>query len=352
MQEFDLLFKNFYFWLAGQYSHQSGGFYYAASSRNLERFKPDIESTAQALDILDRSDLIINMPKSMKKKLVRFFLLREDERGYFIDPQNEMQRVDRMVARALGFSLRSLRMLGFEPLVPPPGSEDQALLPSHLHSLDNFIPWLDARPWKEDAWMASDNISSTGIYFSCMKAEIKNELLDYLWDYLERKQNPETGVWGEGRPYLRLSGAFKLALFYNRFKKSMPRGETIFRFILNCIRTDISEDMCWTRNVMDLLRVLRPDLPERGRKEKEEIVEITYSNLARYLKPDGGFSRHVNQSLKMPNNVELGQGLAEGDMNAGTQALRIRSLCLDFLDLPDKPMKDYTKNFYEICQIH
>ena len=45
-------------WLAGLYDRESGGFYYAESSRDNPQFEPDIESLVQAILLLDRMGLI------------------------------------------------------------------------------------------------------------------------------------------------------------------------------------------------------------------------------------------------------------------------------------------------------
>jgi hypothetical protein len=41
----------------------SGGFYYARSSSADRKFSPDIESTAQALNIIIRNNLLKDMPE-------------------------------------------------------------------------------------------------------------------------------------------------------------------------------------------------------------------------------------------------------------------------------------------------
>lgn len=346
IKDFDPLYKHYYHWLAGQYDPDSGGFYYAKSAINDSHFKPDIESTAQALNILERSDLIDTMPDDMKAQIIDFFRSRQTKTGYFYDPHNAMKSVDRMVARAISYSRNALARLGSSPLYPLPGRDGMNTLPDHMQSIDKLQKWLDDRPW-DYAWMACDNISAAGIYIECLPKEKKQQYLDHILHYLYENQNPETGMWGEGRPYIRLSGAFKLALFYRRFNIVMPRVQKIYNFILETLREDTSEDMCWTRNAMDLLMVIRPNLPVVSDEDILEILTITYTNLTKYMKPDGGFSRHVESSLKIPNNVPLGKGLVEGDMNAGTQALRIRSLCYELAGLIEKPMMQLTDGFYE-----
>lgn len=346
LEQFDHLYKGFYTWLAGQYDPEYGGFYYARSSKGDPRFQPDIESTAQAINILEASDLLKTMPETMRHKLIVFFQSRQVPEGYFFDPHNNMRKVDRMVGRAVNYSSNCLRRLGAKPIYPLPGTKGMATLPDYLKSVDGFRKWLDERPW-DYAWMAGDNIQAAGIFIRQLPEGERTVLLNLVWDYLETHQDPVTGMWGGGRPYIRLSGAFKLALFYDMFHKEIPRADRIYQSVLKTLREDVSEDMCWTRNPMDLLRVLHYQLGSYPEKDLTEVIEITYRNLKQYLKPDGGFSRHPDRSLETPNNVQLGKGLVEGDMNAGTQAVRIRSLCYSLAGVQARTLAEYTKGFYE-----
>jgi hypothetical protein len=343
--EIDLLFKNFYTWLSSLYDYETGGFYYAKSSITSSEFKPDIESTGQAIHILERSNLMRTLPEWMKIKFIEFFQKRQDSKtGFFYDPQNGMREVDRMVARALAYSVNCLSILGTKPLYPVPGQKGLDSLPEHLKTKEKLVKWMEERDWSY-SWMACDNISATSIYMRNLPEKEKNEYLDIIWNFLERKQDKETGMWGEGRPYVKISGAFKLSLFYNNLGQNMPNLDIIYKFLLKTLREDISEDMCWTRNPIDMLNSLKPKMGILPENELSEIIEITYNNLKKYLKPDGGFSRHLDISLAMPNNVQLGKGLVEGDMNAGTQALKIRDCC--YL-LATPPALEYSKQFQSV----
>jgi len=346
IKEHDQLYEHYYDWLAGQYDVSSGGFYYARSAINQPEYQPDIESTAQGVKILLRSGLIEPMPIEMKDRIVAFFKERQQADGYFIDPHNEMRTVDRMVARAVGYCKNALDTLGAEADYALPGTGGVTSLPPHLLSLEVLEKWLDERPW-DYAWMACDNISAAGVYIMNLPEETRQVYLDFVLDYLNRHQDSETGMWGEGRPYIKLSGAFKLCLFYRKFGLVMPRVNKIYDYVLYALRHDTSEDMCWTRNAVDLLTTILPDIPPIPEEILNEILTITYRNLKQYLKPDGGFSRHVAKSLKSPNNVPLGLGLVEGDMNAGTQALLIRALCHGLAGLDHEPIRRLTVDFYE-----
>jgi hypothetical protein len=133
LMEIDALFSNFYKWLAGQYDVKSGGFYYAKSSIGNNEFQPDIESTAQALNILASSGLINKIPEPIKRGFINFFQQRQQpENGYFYDPHNEMKRIDRMVARAVNYSVNSLKLLGAAPVYPVPGIGGASSLPGYM----------------------------------------------------------------------------------------------------------------------------------------------------------------------------------------------------------------------------
>ncbi|MCA0755874.1 hypothetical protein KP806_12520 [Paenibacillus sp. N4] len=91
-------------------------------------------------------------------------------------------------------------------------------------------------------------------------------------------------------------------------------------------------------------------------------MEITYTNLSRFLKPDGGFSRELGHSPPasntaqvkqgehypyMPEPVRIGKGVAEGDMNAGTQAIWIRELSHKLAKLDYAPLIVYSEQFWD-----
>ncbi len=346
LAKFDALYEGFYNWLAGQYDPKFGGFYYARSSQSCPGFQPDIESTSQALNAIQRSGLLDTLPDWMRQQLIAFYHTRQTPDGYFLDPQNEMRTVDRMVARALNFSTNYLKLLGAAPLYPLPGTSGMASLPNYMKSLPIFKQWMDERPW-DYAWMACDNIAAASVYLRFLPEADRQAFLDLIWNYIEERQNPDTGMWGGGRPYIQLSGAFKFTALYQEYHRPMLRCAELYQSILRTIRTDVSEDMCWTRNTVDLLATLKPQFGSYPAQDLLEILNVTYHNLQRYLKPDGGFSRHVEHSLETPNDVPLGRGLVEGDMNASTQALRIRTLCHQIAGVKELPMTQYTVGFYD-----
>ncbi|WP_187768119.1 hypothetical protein [Paenibacillus sp. PL91] len=99
----------------------------------------------------------------------------------------------------------------------------------------------------------------------------------------------------------------------------------------------------------------RPGLLESMTEEELQfILQTTLHNMSRLLRSDGGFSRELAHSPSAPNvaqvkegehyqgmprPVYLSEGKIEGDMNAATQALLIRSLCYELAGVEEPLLK-------------
>lgn len=340
----DLQFEGFFEWLEGQYDEESGGFYYARSSKRSGLFTPDIESAAQALNILERCGLLGRLSGRRKEKAVRFFQIRQDRAtGLFYDADPNMRLDGVMVGRALGYSLGALKKLGASPLYPLPRQSEAT--PAYMASPEAYRQWLRSVSLA-NSWRGCDMLSQSAPHLLALPPGERAPFAEEAFSYLAEIQNPETGLWGEGSRYVRISGTFKLHLFFVRFEVPIPRKEAIYRSILDALRNDAAIDMCYIRNPISLLSSMKLNIPE---SELEEIAEITLSNMARLKRDDGGFSREIDHSPPAPNvaqvkpgedypdmpaPVRLGLGEAEGDMNAGTQAVLIRYTLRELGGLP------------------
>ncbi len=330
----DSLFEGLRDWLLGQYDQHSGGFYYARSSRDNVLFTPDIESTAQGLNILDRHQLLEGMPHSIKQHMIHFFQEKQDKQsGYFYDLNSAMKLDEVMVHRALAYTIRSLTKLGATYLYPLPMALHVA--PTYTESIDRY-----KEKWNSidlcNSWRGCDLLASSTVYMSQMDEEKREQYAQAFADYLANIQDKETGLWGEGSLYVKISGTFKLHTFYRRFQIPMPNQSAIYESIKKCLLHEEAVDMCYIRNPIDLLSYLSIDIAE---KDLQMISEITIDNMAKLKQSDGGFQRELIHSPKAPNvaqvkegeyypdmpePVQLGLGLVEGDMNATTQATLIR----------------------------
>ncbi len=355
LQKMDETFSGFYSWLAGQYDPESGGFYYARSSRNSTAFETDVESTAQAFNILERSGLKPYIPQQIKESLIRFFQNKQNsESGFFLDKNPVMKEDEVMVARAIGYTTGVLAGLGAEPLYPLPYKK--AAAPPYMNSLETYRKWLNDVSLA-NSWRGCDRLATTSAYVDQLPEQEKKRFIQAALDYFAEIQDPETGLWGEGSLYVRISGTFKLHTFYSKFDIPMPNVERIYKSILYCLRNETAGDMCYIRNPINLLSYMKVAIPD---EELYEIIAITEDNMAKLKREDGGFSREIGNSPSAPNvaqvkegeyypfmpkPVHLSQGLYEGDMNAGTQALLIRLLSHKLAGVKAAPLHEAAQLF-------
>ncbi|MCR2805969.1 hypothetical protein [Paenibacillus soyae] len=350
------LFEGFFDWLADRYDPVSGGFYYAGSSAYLAK-EPDIESTAQALTILDQTGLLTGMPVTVRRRLIAFLQRKQDPAGgYFWDEDPAMRQDEVMAARAIGYSRNALYKLGAEPLYPLPGGLTTA--PSYMSSPSAYREWLKSIPLT-NSWRGCDRLCGSQAYIKALPVEKQGDYVKEALRFFEETQDSATGLWGEGSLYVRVSGTFKLHTFYGAFRERMPRTDDIRRTVLHCLRTEEAIDMCYIRNPVDLMYYTKAAMDA---EELAGFLKITLGNMGRLLRPDGGFSRELAHSPAAPNvaqvkdgeyypdmpePVRLGLGLLEGDMNAGTQAVRIREWCHKLAGLPAPKWKVDDVRFFE-----
>ena len=93
---YDFYGKDWLDWLASLYDAETGAFYFAPSGRDNEQFRPDCESTCQALTMicffgllnLYDGDYVKAYPTEMRENCLKFIKsLESDVDGYFYHPQ-------------------------------------------------------------------------------------------------------------------------------------------------------------------------------------------------------------------------------------------------------------------------
>lgn len=344
LQDGDSLFSGFFQWLEGQYDEASGGFYYARSSKNSGQFTADIESTAQALNIIERCRLLDGLNAIVRDKLISYFQSKQDPvSGLFYDTDPNMRLDSVMVGRAVGYSMGALRKFGAAPLYPFP--KQSTATPAYMESPQTLGTWLHSISLM-NSWRGCDKLSHCATYIAALSIAEREPYLAELFAYLADLQHPLTGFWGDGSRYVQLSGTFKLHLLYNRFGIPMPRMDRIYDSVLDVLRQEQATDMCYIRNPISLLSSMKLSIPLH---EMMEIAEITVANMAKLKREDGAFSREIDRSPPAPNvaqvksgesypdmpiPVPLGLGLVESDMNASTQAILIRYTLRELSALP------------------
>ncbi|SDD38532.1 hypothetical protein SAMN02799630_03582 [Paenibacillus sp. UNCCL117] len=236
-------------------------------------------------------------------------------------------------------------------MYPLPNARDAA--PAYIASPEAYARWLRSISLA-NSWRGCDRLCNSAPYLAQMSVAQREPYLKEALNHFDKIQDPHTGLWGEGGRYMQLSGTFKLHTFYGRFRIAMPRVNAIYRSLLHTLRHEEALDMCYIRNPISLLAAIKLPLPP---EELLEIAEITVRNMKRLKRADGGFSRELAHSPTAPNvaqvkpgefypemplPVQLGLGKDEGDMNAGTQAILIRSLLYELAGLEPQPLPGCT----------
>ncbi|MEF2247522.1 hypothetical protein [Paenibacillus sp. IITD108] len=357
LHKMDQLFSGLPAWLARQFDRKSGGFYYAASSRELAAPVPDIESTAQAVNMMERLGLLGDMPDSVRQQMIHFLCSKQDAAtGCFWDEQPAMREDEVMVSRAIGYSINALRKLGGEARYPLPYVQGRA--PLYMKSAEAYGQWLRSVDLS-NSWRGCDRLSCSAVYLKQLDHRDEQAYRDVALQYFEELQDKETGLWGDGSLYVKISGTFKLHLFYQHFEAGMPRAGNIYASILRALQEERAEDMCYIRNPIHLLSYIKPAI---AREELRFIIKRTTDNMRLLLRADGGFSRELAHSPAAPNiaqvkrgecypvmpkPVYLSLGKIEGDMNAATQALLIRSLCYRLAGFEEAKLPVQASDFFE-----
>ena len=77
-------------WIAALWDKESGGFYFSPSAKNTDGYLPDIESTGQALGVLQDLGITpdpLTFPEPFIKKTLTFLRELQDPDGFFYQPQ-------------------------------------------------------------------------------------------------------------------------------------------------------------------------------------------------------------------------------------------------------------------------
>ncbi|MBE6533001.1 MAG: hypothetical protein E7676_05815 [Ruminococcaceae bacterium] len=353
---YNIYTEELYIWLANLYDPNIGGFYYSASARNTEGFLPDIESTVQALELLQNSGLANTAGGSYANllsgetlsQISEFIVGLQAEDGYFYHPQWGTSIGSSRRGRDHGWAVRFFNATGVVPIYDSPtgafkGSgivgSSHSLLPSPLGSSvavstskvvltastnpiyaseESFKIYLDGLFAKGDSYSAANALSSTS-------GEIKSAgRWDYLLNYLRTNQK-ENGLWENEVSYNSINGLMKLSEF---FGKNFPKADASIESTLEIIMLDISDDvetMCYVYNPWVCLANILPSCSAEGRARFEvflrenmyDLVQKTTEKLIAFARTDGGFSMNQDSTSATSQGVLVAvKGTLESDVNS------------------------------------
>lgn len=365
--------RDFIKWLASMYDIETGGFYYAASARDHIGFSADIESTSQALNIMDTSKLkpasktyTEFLGKDFADKIINYIQSRQDEEtGYFFDPQFEKDltnstKLERNLVQAQVMHTRFEAEPKFEYPVDralqnsSSSSKTQSALPEHMQSAEKFEAWMKALPWKSSPYAAANQLSTQ---------QYTAEGLGYgpmICEYLKSIQNPMTGLWGNALDYEALNATLKVSVYFHDKSEKYPNMEKMIDSLVYILTTSDSppQTASETWNPITLLNNARISyggkytaaVKRKLDENMDKILAWAVDQLNVFRKEDGGFSYSRQMSTAYSQGATVSLGLAEGDMNASMLLLNLWEKCHAVAGMPTPPLysEDDGKYFLEL----
>lgn len=371
---YNLYDEDLYIYIANLYDPAIGGFYYSASGRDTNGFLPDLESTGQALGMLDTSGLTDGyreeyikggyrawqnmIPEEMAEQILNFAINLQAEDHYFYHPQWATVSSSRR-GRDAGWARTIIEALHATPkypfvgdlevegasyssgrsLVMPLGNSTSSAVSG---AISNLLPPTVVSAAEElssaEAWIKHLNESnvSTNSYsvfnnLSARTAEIKAAgLWDVTLTWLEENQY-ENGTWEPTVCYNSINGLMKVSTFWTK-SRPLPRAEAAVKSTLQIMELDNIEEVAGITYVYNPWVVLENILPYCGDAEEELRAKIvdnaalyingTFEKLAAFMKNDGGFSYNQKTSAPFSQGAYVAvEGSEESDVNATSIAI-------------------------------
>ena len=340
-----------YLWLASLYDKEIGGFYYSITGRDNEPFRPDIESTYQAVGLMLGSGLLArseDLPLPMREQIIKFCQsLISPEDGYIYHPQwdysdPEWRHKDSRLGRDLNWANQLSNWFNFKYPYPTAyerlkasaeGGEKKNVGESapHLASAKALIEYLDSYDWDEDAYFSGNNVVSQ------VNQIISAGLGDVMIDFLNKKQNPETGLWGSKGGYIGINALLKISSAYRAAKAEFPSAEKAMQAAIDCITSDeYCGTICFQYNALFSVSNLLGILKNLGTKQSLEsadkaqtlllknapaVIRATTEKVKLFARDDGGFSYQQNRSAAFSQGAPVAIPMTlEGDVNASAIA--------------------------------
>lgn len=368
----------------------TGGWYYSNSARDNYGYLPDAESTNQALGFLNSAGLSAQrgggylkiITEDMKKQIGDFIYALEEPNGYFYHPQWGKEFTDTKIsrrARDLSWCEGILKTLNRTPKYTTasgvkgenprqtsanlPGRLGSAVLATskvilasggtdvaYLQSMETFKAYLNSLDLRNKSYPVGNELTSTVPQIQERDRQIgtpddPTPMMDYLIEWLNEGQNPETGNWDWKKPgdagyqdYYGTNGLLKISGVYQKHKVVIPHAKeaciTAMSDIINPAQIGAVVDLYNTwfaiQNVFENLRscggsegeALVEEIQAELRKMAPEALAVSRTKISDFLKPDGSasygrlYSSSTSQGCPaaVPNSIE-------GDVNGSTIAI-------------------------------
>ncbi len=352
----------------------TAGFYYSNSARDNIGFLPDVESTYQALGLLNSTGITINTGSSWYKMLddemnadiLAFVRAIQREDGYFVHPQWPTPGTSR-ISRDLNWSTSLLRTFGAAPYYTTPTgvqgigapkttalkgqltdssviacsdiiqTSTQAYLP-HLESIATFKVYLNELNVRTNSYSAGNTLTAQSNQIKARDKALgyneNNGLYKTMIDHLNECQNPANGTWDfkdTGDVYYQVNGFMKVSGIYGT-TYPLQHVDAALETIINSITydkalgaaVDIYNPWFALHNIFQNISATygsegiekTAELRQRLYETAPSTLIATRDKISVFKKPDGSFSYNpTTSSTTSQGCVAAVSGSKEGDVN-------------------------------------
>jgi len=316
-------------WVADLYDPEIGGFYYANSGRDTIGYGPDIESTGQALGIIEDTGVFDHVghafrcgtPDFMKEQIARFIKPLQDKNGFFYHPQWPKEFVNKYpsrLSRDLGWAVGLLKMGGYAPTYDTPSGvkgdgrlidgtpvdssrcEDSGIareetkkevndgnVPAQLRTEESFRNYLAGLDLRNASYLYGNEVGSQIPQILYREQQLREEnaswsLFPILEEWLRASQNPENGLWywvDKDDPkysiYNGVNGFLKTVGLYSTIGVPLPYAKEACQSIISAIYTDdVPLTVCYAYNAWFSANNIFSSIMKFSKSEEEGRAEV------------------------------------------------------------------------------
>ena len=364
-------------WYANLYDPYYGAYYCTTSGKENEGYVPEIESTSQALNFVNKSGLSAHggddwknlVSEEFKEKLLAFSKRLQEPNGFFYHLMKTVEMGDMYVpkrGRDVGWCTAMIRQLGSVPTYDTPNGIRGNGIDYKGVPVSNFTPSTDAdepttatkyadylenretllRYLREDIdvkekfYSAGNALNATYGQYKARDAALERagagySLADTLIEYLNSNIDPETGYCSPVKGLAGTNGFFKIIPIYNAWSVPYPVLIKVTDTVITVLLSDEETEgnSCSVYNLWSALASIRhnalhcqPDdvrdevlraIDDRLKANAPEAILKTFSKQSAFQKPDGAFGhRHNGNPREHQGKIPTGLGIDEGNVDA------------------------------------
>ena len=260
--------------------------------------------------------------------------MQSDDDGYFYHEQWGKKIGYNRRNRDFSQSISILKRFNAQPLYPTALERlakdsgkpaDESAMPEHLLSKEAMKKFLDDLDINHNSY-------KTGHAISCQNNQIiAAGLAEFVCDYINEHQDPDTGLWEPEANYDTLSGVIKLSAALSGLGSYLHHSDKLVESTIDVILSDETPGfICHVFNPWGAFSSVISGLAKSETKldftvddvramiygRLPELIDKTIEKFATFSKPGGTFSHYQDRSTPTAQGAPISLGGYEGDVNS------------------------------------